>query len=262
MKIYLLVSPSHSQLLQEWFLPSLNDQLPVEIRYIPQLCDGSYKSAGWTSAMLEKVALIESAIADNFGGEFVYSDVDVQFFGSIVEVLKNLSCEIDLFFQKDSPSGMLCAGFFLCRANERTASFWRHVRETLRRSPGSGDQDIVNRLLRPQEKGMASIWRWFASPLEAMTSFGYLPDSFFGAGTFTGKLWNPGDAVPMPVCPLVHHANWTVGTPNKIAQLMWVRKQLSSSAARSSIAQADVPVRQLVGVLPGKNSTEPTNFSS
>ena len=254
MKIYVLVSQSHLSLLNEWFLPSLNGELPVEIRYMPQMTSGEYKSPGWTSAMLEKVALIQSAIQENWGGEFLYSDVDIQFLGPITEPLTDLPADTDLFFQKDSPSGMLCAGFFVCRANARTASFFQHVAVTLRERPGSGDQDIVNELLNPPSAShLTNFWRRLISPLEVRARYTTLPDSFFGGGTFTGKVWQPGEQVMLPERPLMHHANWTVGIANKMAQLAWVRNEISLLKSTSSIAPHCLPVRQSGDVLPGQN---------
>lgn len=254
MKIYVLVSQSHLSLLNEWFLPTLADELPVEIRYLPQITSGEYKSPGWTSAMLEKVALIQSAIQDNWGGEFVYADVDIQFLGPVAEPLTNLPADFDLFFQRDSPTGMLCAGFFVCRANARTASFFEHVAVTLRQRPGSGDQDVVNELLNtPPATTLAGLWRRLVSPLEARVRYTTLPDSFFGGGTFTGRLWQPGDPVALPTRPLMHHANWTVGLANKVAQLSWVRDQISLLKGTTSIAPHRAPVRQSGDVLPGQN---------
>ncbi len=231
MKIYTLASPSHSVFLKEWFLPSLNGEFSVAIGQMPQHCAGGvYKTVGWTSAMLEKVAFIEAAIAENWGGEFLYSDVDVQFLGALTPTLSSLSSKTDLIFQKDSPSGMLCAGFFVCQANFRTAAFWHHVKNHLEKSPGKGDQDIVNALLRPKRaarlKALLNSLSTTLRPYE-LPSYDYLPDSFFGGGSVTGRLWGPGDTFPLPSSPLAHHANWTKGIANKVAQLEWVKGKTS-----------------------------------
>jgi hypothetical protein len=54
----------------------------------------------------------------------------------------------------------------------------------------------------------------------------YLPNVFFGAGTlaaYPGYLWKPGRTLEIPAGILIHHANWTRGVKNKIAQLEYVR---------------------------------------
>jgi len=50
----------------------------------------------------------------------------------------------------------------------------------------------------------------------------YLPDQFFGAGLFTGKIWELDQELIIPKDIVLHHANYTVGVPNKIAQLKYV----------------------------------------
>ncbi len=258
MRLYVLVSPTHSPLFQNWFLPSLKehhgDRIEVQVRYIPQLCaSGRYKSKGWTTAMLEKLSLIESAILENWRGEFIYSDVDVQFLGDCLPELKGLSADTDLFFQRDSPDGMLCAGFFYCRANERTLAFWRHAAERLKAGEFTGDQDAVNSLIRGRSSWRSRVGRLLGSPTIARPTFAVLPDSFFSAGTFTGRLWNPGDSVVLPHWPLVHHANWTEGIAHKIALLSHVKTELEK--AGSLIAAPHGSVRQSQGVLPCPNPT-------
>ena len=52
----------------------------------------------------------------------------------------------------------------------------------------------------------------------------YLPDIFFGGGTFTGCEWTPGKRLTIPQGIVMHHANWTKGISNKIAQLLYVKK--------------------------------------
>ena len=259
MRLYVLVSPTHSPLFQDWFLPSLKehhgDRIEVQVRYIPQLCaSGVYKEKGWTAAMLEKLSLIESAILENWRGEFVYSDVDVQFLGDCLPTFTSLSTEIDLHFQNDSPQGMLCAGFFHCRANERTLAFWRRAAQRLKEGAFTGDQDAVNSLLRdPRPAWRKGLSRLLEGSSVALPSFARLPDSFFSAGTFTGQIWTPGQAVVVPESALVHHANWTKGVAAKIAQLAEVKNQMEKRVP--SIAASHGSVRQSTGVLPCPNPT-------
>ena len=89
---------------------------------------------------------------------------------------------------------MLCAGFFLCRANDRTLAFWRLIADQLKRGVYAGDQDAVNALLR----GSRPLWKRIVSQ---GPSFGVLSDSFFGGGSFTGRLWSPGTNVVLPSSP-------------------------------------------------------------
>jgi hypothetical protein len=56
-----------------------------------------------------------------------------------------------------------------------------------------------------------------------------LPPTFFGGGTFSGKTWKQGDKIPVPPNPIMHHANFTVGVENKVAQLKYVRDIVTKS---------------------------------
>jgi hypothetical protein len=65
----------------------------------------------------------------------------------------------------------------------------------------------------------------------------YLPVEFFGGGTLTGTLWEPGLPLTVPENIFVHHANWTVGVSNKIAQLSYVRKIVEERKHSSKLHQ-------------------------
>lgn len=239
MRLHVVVSPSHAVLLQDWFLPSLRahhgERFEIRIHSAPQRCpSGEFRTPGWSAAVLEKTLFVVAAVREHWGGEFLFSDVDVQFLGDALGELTSLPRQTDLFFQKDSPTGILCSGFFVCRANERTLAFWEDVVLQLRLAKAKGDQAAVNAILRPTR-------RWWPRRLSQrhveLPSFGYLPERFFGGGTFTGRHWHPGDDLPVPEAPLVHHANWTEGIANKLAQLALVREKVRGrdrTAVRSS----------------------------
>ena len=55
-----------------------------------------------------------------------------------------------------------------------------------------------------------------------------LPDNFFGGGTFTGNLWSPGNQIPVPPTPIMHHANWTIVVVSKMEQLRRVKDAVMS----------------------------------
>jgi len=51
----------------------------------------------------------------------------------------------------------------------------------------------------------------------------FLPDNFFCPGLVNSGYWEPGQSLPIPQNIIMHHANWSVGVENKIAQLKYVR---------------------------------------
>ena len=81
----------------------------------------------------------------------------------------------------------------------------------MRKNPGEDDQNTLNSLIR--QPAMNVKWKHFSA-------------DFLSGGTTVGGngyRWYPGITFPIPETILLHHANWTVGVPNKIAQLQYVK---------------------------------------
>lgn len=212
--LYTLYTPSHEVFYRDWLLPSLKDQVevkPTMIEARPGPHD--FLSPGWGATMLAKVDLILSAIERHRGGVFVYSDVDIQFFRPMQGAVDELMADRDVLFQNDSPAGRKCAGFFVCRAGPATSLLWQRVRAHMIARRLHSDQAALNEVA----DGCAIRWA-------------YLPATFFGGGALTGKQWAPADTLPVPDGIVMHHANWTVGVDNKLAQLRHVRDIVSRRA--------------------------------
>lgn len=206
--LYTLYTESHRQLIENWFLPSINDSVIVHVYYVPQECPtGKYKQFGWKKTTIKKVEIIIEAIKRHKEGWFIYSDVDVQFFESIGNEMSNLLNQYDLVIQRDNPKGVACSGFFACRANEVMLELWMRVLSYMQKTSHS-DQGALNYVLH-HSKDLAFKWT-------------LLPETYFGAGFFTGKTWIPYMMLDIPEGIKIHHANWTVGVENKIKQLALV----------------------------------------
>jgi MoaA/NifB/PqqE/SkfB family radical SAM enzyme len=200
MKLVAVFSASHEKLKDEWFLGTLKDDYDVALYRCDVRGQGAYMQEDWTRAVLFKSATIIKAIQDNWGEVFVYSDVDVAFFGPTkLAVLKSLAGK-DIVCQLDDPSGNLCTGFFGIRANDTTLSLWRQVQAAVERE--RRDQPAFNRLVRDMKDLRA----------------GYLPVSFFGPGTFSARLVD-GERFYIPADPVMFHANFTLGVDNKMKLL-------------------------------------------
>jgi len=212
MAVYVIYTSSHEQMFVESFLPSIQafDDYEIVIDKFEQECpSGVYMKQGWVGTMRHKVDLIIRAIKENWGDIFIYADVDIQFFGITQQLLRELMIGKDLLVQKDNPGGEMCAGFFVCRGNERTLNLWQAIKSRL--SPSVSDQPNLNRLVR------------FSNPYKVI--WGYLPvEHFCGAGTFNGEVWKPGQSFKIPKTILMHHANYTKGIENKLLQLLYVRE--------------------------------------
>jgi len=209
--LYSLYTPSHRILKERFFEPTLPDDVELRLQYYENDGNGFIGGASFQRAIVRKVEVILEAIRENWGRIFIWSDVDVQFFAPIRDWAIAATHELDMAFQIDAPGPSLCAGFFFCRGNEDTLRLWQDTLElTLHSNRGENDQDHLRAIL------------WNGRRLR----WGHLPPVFIGGGTFTRKLWKPGDEFPVPESVVAHHANFTCGVPNKIRQCEYVLNKL------------------------------------
>jgi len=140
MKLYTCYTPSHRVMYENYFLPSLPNEFDLIVEQFPQDCPtGSFYTAGWGKTMQRKAALLLRICEANMGKVFVFSDVDVQFFGPIKQVLLDELGDFDIACQDDFV-GQYCAGFFICRANAATLALFRKMAELCTYS----DQVVMN----------------------------------------------------------------------------------------------------------------------
>lgn len=219
-KLYALYTPSHQILKDSFFLPSIQDDFEIILEFCEQTCPSAkFMSEGWTDTTMRKVDLIIRAIEENWGEVFIFSDVDIQFFAPIQDTILALMEGKDIVMQRNNPEGVLCTGFFACRAHEKTLRLWQDVKKTMQKKKLNSDQNSFNQCIKKKSKKNPYGLVW-----------DYLPATFFGAGTltaYTGYLWKPGKKLPIPQGILMHHANWTKGVKNKIAQLKYVRDEVN-----------------------------------
>ena len=230
--LYIIYSHSHKTLYHSYFLPSLKDNFELHVHTTEQSCaSAEFKADGWKETMEQKVTMIINGIQEQWGTYMIYSDVDIQFFDSIEDEIKSLLEQYDLVIQKDNPKGSVCAGFFACRCNEKTLQLWQDVLTTMQNNKKyKGDQAALNYCLRTCNNPYNLAWT-------------HLPATYFGAGTFSGTQWKEGQPLHVPENPKMHHANWTIGIKNKIAQLNLVkytvlkRKMKTKNQATSSFSR-------------------------
>jgi len=211
-RIYCLYTPSHEVFYRDWFLPTLQDDYEVCAFQFDQQCpEATFMQDGWGKTMSHKINIILRAIEENWGGVFIYSDVDVQFFRPTWPKLSKLIEKYDIVAQRCSErSTNINSGFFICRANENTKRLWTGVGELLTRGGSRTPVDpSLNRLLKQQ-------------PL-CRVKVGYLPVTFFCSELFRPK-WPPvGASFRVPVGIVLHHAAWKK-SEYKIPQLEYVRR--------------------------------------
>jgi len=251
MKIYAICSPSHEVLRDTWFLPSAKEFFTeVVVETVPQDCpSGTYLKSGWAKFMGHKFDLLLRAVEENWGGTFTFSDVDIQFFDLPPSFIESLLEERDILFQRNSAKGDVCTGFFVCRANETMRNFWKAAkREVHEKWHAYDDQFIVNFLLgiakfrlspvrfflmdipwAEKMKGFFTEYLHRSKYNNASVRWGYLPKQFYTPG----RLWAPGIQLDTPSDIILHHANWTSGVTNKIAQLEYVKSIVSGNRSNT-----------------------------
>lgn len=236
-RLYTLATPSHQVLHDEWFRPSLQDDYAVEMRSMAQVGASKDHVCGtqaFNQTMVAKVRLMLDAIRENWGGVFVYSDVDIQFFGKTEPLIDEAMKDLDVVAQRDAHarmsvaknphfSGHLCAGFLACRANEQTLKLWEAILAYGLEHPDQHDQQALNFLLN-------GLTGW-AMPNRYGVRWGFLPEAFFGPGPQLTGVWQPGMRLALPRRIVMHHANWTFGVDNKILQLAAVREAAVKASA-------------------------------
>ncbi len=246
LKLYSFYSLSHRPLAEQWFLPSLKDNFLLCIDSDKTRGSGYYKDPSWCCSIQKKVSLILKALTENPNGVFVFSDVDIQFFKKTEPFIVSLMTRWDLAVLRDSPKGTLGTGFFACRSTPKTIRLWQDVERQMARCPEKHDQEALNDLwIAASPWYLRLLWKIlsFLGAIPFLTTgvlplmvllrpclgnrygirLGYFPASFFSPGVFSERIWAPGDALDIPRDVVLHHANWTNGVENKIAQLAFVR---------------------------------------
>lgn len=211
--LHSLYTPSHAVLKERYFVPTLPKEFDLRLHYFENPGAGVIHDPSFCRAIVRKVEVILQAIEENWGGMFVWCDVDTQFFRPFGEIARSCADRFDIAFQVDAPGPALCDGLFVCRANEHTRWLWRETLEFVRTPESLGDDQLrVRQLLAPP------------APMRV----GFLPPTFMGGGTLTGEAWKPGRDLPVTEGIVAHHANFTCGVANKIAQCELVRRKAAA----------------------------------
>jgi len=240
MKLYCFYTPSHTALFEDWFGPSVLPEYDLHpLKYHKQLCpSATFRQNGWRETQQRKLEYWMQAIEENMGDMIACSDVDAQFFGQTVAVLTSLLQNKDVLFQLNTPNrneGLLCSGFLACQCNKVTHAFFRCILDGLRKETYIGEQSGINALLGglPHSKQPHTL---YDSTVHGKTDITGTPLSIRW-GTIPGHLfWSPMYAysrleeVYIPSSTILfHHATWTHGVDNKIAQLQCVQQAVDQT---------------------------------
>jgi hypothetical protein len=215
MKVYTFLTESHKPLLN-FFINSFpfNDGMKLEIVYFPQEClTAEYEKEGWNKTMYRKVSYIldslESTAMNDF---FIHSDIDIQFFGDLKSDIESIISEnnnVDIFFQNDG-NNYLCMGFFVCKKNDKTVNLFKQVLNNL--SQYKNDQDAMNNIIKSVD-----------------ITYQVLPERYFTTGIVNRFFTGFETEFYIPKKLIMHHANYTVGVPNKIKLLSIIKESYSNA---------------------------------
>ena len=131
LNFYTNYSPSHKILFDQYFFTSFpHHEFNLYVQLDPQKCPtGNYHEVGYAESCLLKVKMLIQACKDNMGNFFVFSDIDVQFFGNIKDELIKQLDNYDIACQDDND--FYCAGFFICKCNNKILALFEAMAEDL-----------------------------------------------------------------------------------------------------------------------------------
>lgn len=205
-KAYAWATHTFDAIMREHFLATIPASgLDLQLTIVDDMGDvGDYGSDSSKALGLRR----NRALLDILRTEtepFLACDVDIRFYGPVVENLLVQLWDADIAFQDDSPlaGGWPCLGFMVVRPSQFTLAFFSElVAESQRQN--AHDQTVVKDVLAKP----ASMVKWK-----------YLDERYWTVGR-NGKVWSPGDAIPdPPPNMLAHHGNWTIGADNKLTLL-------------------------------------------
>lgn len=207
-KAHTFVSPHHRVFLDDWLRPTLPHTWELHVHALPQQPDPChFGSRNFIRGQVDRYEGLLDVLDTAAGERFMLIDADIQFFGDPTDELLAVPAHYDLAAQDDTPAGkaaapLFCSGFVFYSPSPLLREFFVRILEFLRAGRGQ-DQRALNDLI-----GESSLQPIMLDP---------------------GKFWSPRRMYPkhaitrLPSDILVHHANWTIGVPNKLAQLSHVR---------------------------------------
>ena len=128
-RMMLTFSPSHQEYVDKYFKTIYDYVSDIDFTIYRQnqvSNDGLYKGKGWEEAMVVKLEKIVEYLDNLHDGDiFIYSDVDIQFFGDPFEEVEEYLRFTDIAFQNDVKSMVmntlpLCAGFMMMRVTKES----------------------------------------------------------------------------------------------------------------------------------------------
>jgi len=202
MNIYSCYTPSHKKMYWKYFQNSVCFDVSVVSYLLPEIGNGNYKNEHWIEATKHKIVSILEIIDLQIDDIFIFSDVDVQFFGPITDFITDSIVDYDIVAQND-PSlkydQMYCTGFMAIRNTPSIRDLFQNALNLMETEENLDDQDAFNMVVNGSS-----------------TKIGLFDQDAVWSHR---KMWQPGTELKIPDNILVHHANWTFSVEHKEAQL-------------------------------------------
>ena len=192
MKMLCVVTPSHQELFDQFFLPSLDTKLFELVSYqLAQEGTGEFLGDDFVRCIQFKLTKILESIEQNENELIVWSDVDIQFFGLKPEhIIKYFQHEEDLVAQKLTLTGNhACGGFYALRCSAKTHSFFVDVDKVTTELTRGNEQEAINLLL---QKDSSLRWNLFGPEFYARSHGARIPPN---ALLHHATNLTPGDAI-------------------------------------------------------------------
>lgn len=213
--IYTFYTDTHQELLDDWFMKTVDDAEKVHVEKFDQECStGSFMDEGWNKTMIKKVDYILECISND--KPFIHADCDIQFFDKVSDDMSKIMDEkdLDILGQDDGWLGgikTMCAGFFMCRPSDTMKEVFENVKNMVISGFSGNDQLALNFLLQNNysdtvrsdllDEKYYSVWR----------------DTNCG-------LWSESTQLNIPSSIKMHHANYVTGVDTKIKLMKEIRK--------------------------------------
>jgi hypothetical protein len=170
-KIYCFVNDEHRILLDNYFIPSFNKHhthIDIVVRkFDTVVSDNTFGTIGFRKLMIEKVEQVMDLIRNNTDS-FIVSDVDIEFFDSIHNIINILDKKSqDIFFQQEHQpqDKQVNTGFIFIKPNSRVANFWSTILDLIKNYPLTSffnEQQAINISKDTINWGVfdRTIWNW------------------------------------------------------------------------------------------------------
>ncbi|MCC5835410.1 MAG: glycosyltransferase [Opitutales bacterium] len=157
MKVFCCYTPAHEVLLNDYFIPSLPNDVSLTAFPLKEIQgNGDFLSKEFIQCINQKIDLIIDSLDQLEDTVIVWSDIDILCFKSFKLELESFiwGKNLDIAFQKEGFGKWdkeVNTGFIAMRSNDRVRNFYKRVREAMNANPDLNEQPVINQLLQEED---------------------------------------------------------------------------------------------------------------